>query len=420
MAVALPPEITDSIIEQIYLSASPPSASFPTLRACSLVCRAWLPASRHHLPSKLSLSPLNFRLFVRHVETPENTLFAYLRELQVSSPLNPVHLRTLVDLLGRFSVLAVLKLTQSPIAFEFPPVQCLTSLELRHVRFDTFDRFTQMLRCLPNLRRLCVAQVVWASNSGEIFEALPLPVAEGPPIELELFEFDLWPADEGFGSQRYFLSWLKAESGWPRASKLVVRIQAGTDDLSNYLERLGAHLIELNVRDVNDRTLLVELRHNTALRRLRLCPAPTSYAWRSTHHYLMYTLPNFFSQSSLLSPHLAVLTLDLPDITPDDLRDLPQDAMDRLAALVATWSSPFPRLRRIEFNIRCRRHVEDEYGLAAGHHRPGSGEIGEDGLKMCEVERDFRTHVLDPLVTASGRFDIDMVIALADVPGSLA
>ena len=49
----LPPEIIDMIIDDLHEDKI-------TLAACSLVCRGWLSASRHHLFSRIMLSPLRW------------------------------------------------------------------------------------------------------------------------------------------------------------------------------------------------------------------------------------------------------------------------------------------------------------------------------------------------------------------------
>jgi hypothetical protein len=51
----LPPELTDAIINLLH-------ADHETLALCALVCRSWVPASRRHLFSDVSISPNDSRV----------------------------------------------------------------------------------------------------------------------------------------------------------------------------------------------------------------------------------------------------------------------------------------------------------------------------------------------------------------------
>ncbi|KAJ6585693.1 hypothetical protein B0H19DRAFT_854687, partial [Mycena capillaripes] len=46
----MPPELTDRIIDFLWDSQL-------DLRACSMVCRQWLPSSRHHLFESITVRP---------------------------------------------------------------------------------------------------------------------------------------------------------------------------------------------------------------------------------------------------------------------------------------------------------------------------------------------------------------------------
>ncbi|KAJ7831181.1 hypothetical protein B0H13DRAFT_1522858, partial [Mycena leptocephala] len=50
MSSQMPPELTDRIMDFLWDSQ-------PSLCACSLVCRKWLPASRHHLFDSITIRP---------------------------------------------------------------------------------------------------------------------------------------------------------------------------------------------------------------------------------------------------------------------------------------------------------------------------------------------------------------------------
>ena len=64
----LPREITDVIISFLYNSRTGIRGCYEPLRNCALVCRHWLPASRHHLLMDVwLLSGRQYNLFVSNV-----------------------------------------------------------------------------------------------------------------------------------------------------------------------------------------------------------------------------------------------------------------------------------------------------------------------------------------------------------------
>ncbi|KAJ7743689.1 hypothetical protein DFH07DRAFT_749811 [Mycena maculata] len=79
---ALPGELVDSIIDLAY--ASSPSS----MKACALVCRQWVPRSRHNYFSTISLirnhSTDNVKTFLRLVASPLATFISSVREVHLS------------------------------------------------------------------------------------------------------------------------------------------------------------------------------------------------------------------------------------------------------------------------------------------------------------------------------------------------
>ncbi|KAJ6541040.1 hypothetical protein DFH09DRAFT_915325, partial [Mycena vulgaris] len=73
----LPIELVECIIDAACSHA-------PTLAACSLVCKHWLPRSRHHLFASLDLSahwtpePNSVTDFMKLVDSPNSTLVSYV------------------------------------------------------------------------------------------------------------------------------------------------------------------------------------------------------------------------------------------------------------------------------------------------------------------------------------------------------
>ena len=66
----LPAELTDRVIDHLH-------ADHLTLATCSLVCKTWLPASRHHLfeITKICLTEINIHSFVKLLNSPTTSTF---------------------------------------------------------------------------------------------------------------------------------------------------------------------------------------------------------------------------------------------------------------------------------------------------------------------------------------------------------
>ena len=82
----IPPEIVDSIIEQI-------SDDKKALMKCSLVCKSWVPACRYRLFSRLVLDPENWN-FLRN----SDILNVYARAVQLACYHPPLNAGALDDL----------------------------------------------------------------------------------------------------------------------------------------------------------------------------------------------------------------------------------------------------------------------------------------------------------------------------------
>jgi hypothetical protein len=63
----LPNEIQDHILDFLHNSK-------PTLKACALVCRAWVPTSRYHLFSKIQMPEREANAFAELFESPNCTI----------------------------------------------------------------------------------------------------------------------------------------------------------------------------------------------------------------------------------------------------------------------------------------------------------------------------------------------------------
>ncbi|KAF8201139.1 hypothetical protein K438DRAFT_1821452 [Mycena galopus ATCC 62051] len=76
-----PLEILELVIDALG-SVSGESRKIPS--ACSLVCRRWVPRSRHHLFQKCRLYPSNVLAFGQLLNSPECTLLSRVRWIYVS------------------------------------------------------------------------------------------------------------------------------------------------------------------------------------------------------------------------------------------------------------------------------------------------------------------------------------------------
>lgn len=73
----LPSEITDAIIDYLHDDKA-------SLAACGLICRTWLPSSRYHLFSNITLSINSIRSFAELLQNPFNNVALMVRHLTVA------------------------------------------------------------------------------------------------------------------------------------------------------------------------------------------------------------------------------------------------------------------------------------------------------------------------------------------------
>ncbi|OBZ79320.1 hypothetical protein A0H81_00964 [Grifola frondosa] len=165
----VPPELSDYIIDFLHNDSC-------TLRACSLTCRAWLPASRYHLLNKVALH--NARLcsaFHELLKTTPN-LGLYVRELNISQAVEPreivndivatssfvklvsqifTHMRWVTDL--RLCLIDMLPAT----SFGILRHQSITDISLSYCRFLEFADFVDFFYAFPQLKCLTLGGVTW-------------------------------------------------------------------------------------------------------------------------------------------------------------------------------------------------------------------------------------------------------------------
>ncbi|KAI0801244.1 hypothetical protein C8Q74DRAFT_478443 [Fomes fomentarius] len=180
MSMSIPPKITDMIIKSVE--------DHVTLRACALVCRGWLPASRHQLFRRITIMSEpsfegTYQSLVKHVLRSRN-LWQYLHsvlEVMITDvpssseekPRRPYRL-FFCEFAGQMPNLQRFYFHRCTwnhslpapgerlFLYGFPSV---TSLELVDCRFPSVSFLRHMLMSLPRLRRLRFFMVKVASPS---------------------------------------------------------------------------------------------------------------------------------------------------------------------------------------------------------------------------------------------------------------
>jgi hypothetical protein len=146
----LPPELIDTIIGMLR-------AEQATLATCALVCRSWLPASRHLLFSHVTISPKKYSEIARlSAATREITLAVKHLTLEVMEDLGD-----LCKVICRLSNVTQLSIHSSIVTdedFSQPAwvslLQDSESLEFTNVEFDTPGTLLSLLFSSPQLRSL--------------------------------------------------------------------------------------------------------------------------------------------------------------------------------------------------------------------------------------------------------------------------
>ncbi|KAJ7055762.1 hypothetical protein C8F01DRAFT_1157624 [Mycena amicta] len=403
---AIPPELTDTIIHNIFDPA--------TLRACSLVCHSWLPASRYHLYRTLSLHGDDIPSFLTHIQAPHNTFLAYLRRIELSFCENGP-MQALVRLLPSFACLAQVRMESTMYYYDFPVLPGVTHLELWKVQFGSFAYFTTLIARLPHLKHLKLEQIEWAAARGwAAVEELDLAGIE-PPLCLDSLEFELrGSASDG---DAYFDDWLSSAESCPRASSVVMSLQLPPSRLSvalDYLRHTGSRLTSLHIR-------FHELSHVRSLD-LSVIPLLTSLriTFQNAANYLLWwqayfshiipdvleRLPMATGTNPSGSAALQTLTIDVL-VNHMLLLQLPPPLFERLTTVLC--SPKLARLQSLNFNMYCAGHAYavDDAGvrrLAEGHHECATddGHGWAADRTMCRAEAVFRGQVIPNLRLANG------------------
>jgi hypothetical protein len=173
----LPPELVDIIIDLLHTDQK-------TLATCALVCKSWVPASRHHLFLEITLSPVYIEAYCI-LSSPVCTIAAAVQYLVVETidvfdDLHEITSRlsntTHLTLCGsyRWDAHSSSLLTPSPF------MKNLGRLDLSNIHFDTAEVLLSLLRHCPRLQSLYCYGVSYLSGppigcggQGRIPQSLP-------------------------------------------------------------------------------------------------------------------------------------------------------------------------------------------------------------------------------------------------------
>ncbi|KAJ7120607.1 hypothetical protein C8R43DRAFT_81074 [Mycena crocata] len=340
-----PPEITDCIIAE---------AEFPTMRACSLVCRDWVPATRHRLHRTLVVHGRKIPSFISLISSPYNTYRSTLREIDLGfsqDPQFPDLLSQLVNCVN-LETLAI----RSIVIFTHPLTHLgtVTSLQLVDAHFWSFETFTGILAQCPALRDLKLIDIGYGPED-DSSESGPSGSA-APPRRLVLNSLTM-----EISRHPRFIRWLTSQNSSPITSSLALttssRDEGTMNSLSQYLRLLGRNLKHLHIKFEVPPS--VDFSLNTALESFRLehaitfsknsnLNAPGSF-W---HFRILSTLPEVLSH--IRSQSLQVLALGVSG----RLRYDPFPAhVQELASALQLPS--FARLHRLNFHVPRDPYTSD-------------------------------------------------------------
>lgn len=167
-AFSLPPEVVDTILDHLH-------DDHRTLRQCSLVSSQWLPTSRFHAFSSVTLTTANLPDFLELLNSPLLTLGPYVEDIRVfsldSARYNASWLSTALPRLGStlensrslalegldwFTINAE---TQSSFLKSFDGR--LTCIKLIQMKFLNFSEVVACIASFPFLESLVLKEVGW-------------------------------------------------------------------------------------------------------------------------------------------------------------------------------------------------------------------------------------------------------------------
>ncbi|KAF7298627.1 NmrA domain-containing protein [Mycena indigotica] len=363
MQPTLPPELWDAILDLLVDNDD--------LRRCGLVCRAWLPATRHRLyEAPLSVCDDNdLERFLEYLQSPHNTLRVHLSGLNITYTVR--YRKKLQEILAALPGLAGLTELRLNLPYnhcsytDFPRLQQVTRLGLHAMSFPRFLHFTLLLQKMRSIKHLVLGRIEWTGVAKETGQFCLL---HGTCIALESLEFNL-AGDAHAPEDEPFLDWLAWDKSAPIVKEVTIHLceevaPKRADQVAQFIGHNAAILASLHIKFASHKA----------------SPCPCFNPDKRDHHdldmreylammasHFQHTLPtlleclprgNTLTKLILLMPYLYLEERDIP-VLPDYTRLKAVLHGPTLASLVI-----------IQFYALCKGHAIDKDGALAPKHHP--------------------------------------------------
>ena len=188
-----------------------------SLRHCSLVCKAWLHATRTHLFRRVILTPKNIDPFTYLIIDSRSTVHPHVRNLELRR----------INCLNRW------------IISNFTPT--LTHLHMHDMTFNALADILDIVCSFPYLQSIALDESTIESNSGEKSARIQNKVLPSSVNSLR--------CRGGRRCLRAFLSWLLHHNNVPKLSRLDIGPieEENTFEVGKYLASLGSAINHLSL-----------------------------------------------------------------------------------------------------------------------------------------------------------------------------
>ncbi|KAH9936125.1 uncharacterized protein B0H18DRAFT_972329 [Fomitopsis serialis] len=374
VAPRMPPELCDRIIDHLYHDRD-------GLVACSLTCRAWLPASRLHL--------------FRHVRLQSKTIPSFLSILTANPAIGPYvedvmilagsqgftipeidQMRTLQSLKEILDRLPAVKILRIPVFFRISIIETVIlaalSKSLQAIFFSglfitDLRSLSDLLASFPHLQSVAFSnEVLW-------LPVIPLPPPKDgqitPTLPLRHLRISVPPKEHGAAD---FVKWLNWRFKLQELRSISIRYgelfrsRGMPSGVGQLFSKLGPSLEKLEIvmpRDVRLKAMHFDLSHCTKLKHISF-PLPKKFkdlgVIRSGQYFFPAWAAIFLSRVKTDSVRSIAFTLNFQ--SNNDLRDLAY-----IEEIALPLSRPeFSHLTKVEFRIagrfelQIRRFIKEE------------------------------------------------------------
>lgn len=181
---ALPPELVDTVVDFLH-------ADKDSLLACSLTCKAWLPASQYHLFYEIALTPPELQTFLEYIDSSSSSIVTLIRRLvvhrSVSSIMGLLRVKFITPKTGhltkhlqRLESLIISELHWNVLSAEVRQLlsspQRIKYLELHRVNFGSIHQTVEFICSFPALKHLSIRGWIMKPPFVQMSE----PIVEAP------------------------------------------------------------------------------------------------------------------------------------------------------------------------------------------------------------------------------------------------